>query len=47
MKKMKTSEGNKSMFLKTLDKNGWQDVLSKFNQKVERKVLLDDFQEEL
>ena len=35
------------MFLNTLDEKAWQDFLSGFNQKVERKVKLDDFKEEL
>ena len=47
MRKKNTFEGNRSMLLKTLDENGWQDSLSEFNQKVERKVKLDDFKEEL
>ena len=40
-------EGNKWMFLDTLDQKGWQELLSKFNQKVERKVNMDEFKEEL
>ena len=35
------------MFLNTLDEKAWQDFLSEFNQKVEHKVNLDDFNEEL
>ena len=40
-----TFEGNKWMFLNTLDQEGWQDFLSEFNQKVERKVNVDKFKE--
>ena len=47
MGKRNNFEGNESMFLNTLDENGWQIFLSKFNQKVEEKVELDDFKEEL
>ena len=47
MRKKNTFEGKKCMFLNTVDENGWQDFLSKFNQKVERKAKLDDFKEEL
>ena len=47
MRKKNTFEGNESMFLNTLDKNGWHDFLSEINQNVERKVKLDDFKEEL
>ena len=35
------------MFLNKLDENGWQNFLSEFNQKVEEKVKLVDFEEEL
>ena len=33
--------------LNTLDEKAWQDFLSEFNQKVERKVKLDGFKEDL
>ena len=46
-RKKNTFEGNKSMFLNTLDEIGWQDFLTEFNQKVEQKVRLDDFKDEL
>ena len=35
------------MFLNTLDQKEWQDLLSEFNQKVKRKVKVDEFKEEL
>ena len=35
------------MLLSTRDEKAWQDILSEFNQKVERKVKLGDFKEEL
>ena len=35
------------MFLNTLDQKGFQEFLSEFNQKVERKVNVDEFKEEL
>ena len=47
MRKKNTFEENKSMFLNTLDENGWQNILSEFIQKLEEKVKLDDFKEEL
>ena len=40
-------EGNKDMFLSTLDEEAWQRFLTEFNQRVEDKVKLDDFKEEL
>ena len=42
-----TFEGNKGMFLSTLDEKAWQSFLSKFNQKVENKAKVDEFKEEL
>ena len=42
-----TSEGNKGMFLSTLDEEAWQGFLNEFNQKVENKAKADDFKEEL
>ena len=47
MREKNAFERNKSMFLNTLGENKWQDFLSEFNQKVERKVKLDAFKEEL
>ena len=40
-------EGNKLMFLSTLEEKAWQDFLSEFNQKAECKVEWDNFKEEL
>ena len=43
-----TFDGNKLMFLDTLDKKGWLEFfLSKFDQKLERKIEVDEFKEEL
>ena len=42
-----TFEGNKRMFLDTLDEKAWQDFLSEFNQRVGRETKLEDFKEEL
>ena len=39
-------EGNKWMFLSTLDEKAWQDFLSKFNQRVKSETTLEDFKEE-
>ena len=38
---------NKRVFLNTLNQKGWQDFLSEFNQKVEKKVKMDEIKEEL
>ena len=46
MRENNTFDGNEWMFLNTLDEKAWQDFLSEFNQKVERKVKLDNFKEE-
>ena len=40
-------EGNKWIFLNTLDEKTWQDFLSEFNQKVKSETTLEDFKEEL
>ena len=40
-------EGNKWIFLDTLDGRAWQDFLSEFNQRVGRATKLEDFKEEL
>ena len=42
-----TFEGNKDMFLGTLDEKAWQDFLSEFNQEMKSETTLDDFKEEL
>ena len=42
-----TFEGNKGMFLSTLDEEAWQNFLSEFNQRVEKKTKVDGFKEEL
>ena len=45
--KKNTFEGNKSMFLGTLDEKAWREFLSEFNQETESETTLDDFKEEL
>ena len=40
-------EGNKSMFLGTLDEKAWRDLLSEFNQETKNETALDNFKEEL
>ena len=40
-------EGNKWMFLNTLDEKAWQDFLSEFNQRVKSKTTLEDFKKEM
>ena len=40
-------EGNKSMFLSTMDEKMWREFLSEFNQKAKSKTTLEAFQEEL
>ena len=45
--KKNTFEGNKWMFLNTLDEKAWQDFLSELNQRVGRETKLEDFKEEL
>ena len=42
-----TFEGNKTMFLGTLDEDAWREFLSEFNQEVNSEITLDDFKEEL
>ena len=44
--KKNTFEGNKSMFLGTLDEKAWREFLSEFNQETESETTLDDFKEE-
>ena len=45
--KKNTFEGNKSMFLGTLNEKAWREFLSELNQKMESEITLDDFKEEL
>ena len=40
-------EGNKSMFLGTLDEKAWREFLSEFNQEAKSETTLDNFKEEL
>ena len=40
-------EGNKWMFLNTLDEKAWREFLSEFNQKAETEATLESFKEEL
>ena len=42
-----TFEGNKSMFLGTLDEKAWRDFLSEFNHETKSESTLDNFKEEL
>ena len=42
-----TFEGNKSMFLGTLDEKAWQNFLSEFNHETKSETTLDNFMEEL
>ena len=42
-----TFEGNKTMFLGTLDEDAWREFLSEFNREVNGEITLDDFKEEL
>ena len=42
-----TLEGNKTMFLGTLDEDAWREFLSEFNREVNDEITLDDFKEEL
>ena len=45
--KKNSFEGNKRMFLATLDENVWREFLSEFNQETESETTLDNFKEEL
>ena len=40
-------EGNKWMFLNTLDEKAWREFLSEFNQKVKSETTLEEIKEEL
>ena len=42
-----TFEGNKSMFLGTLDEKAWREFLSEFNHETKSETTLDNFKEEL
>ena len=42
-----TFEGNRDMFLGTLDEDAWRKFLSDFNREVNGEITLDDFKEEL
>ena len=42
-----TFEGNRDMFLGTLDEDAWREFLSDFNREVNGEITLDDFEEEL
>ena len=42
-----TFEGNKDMFLGTLDGKAWRDFLSEFDQEMKSETTLDNFKEEL
>ena len=42
-----TFEGNKTMFLGTLDEDAWRKFLSEFNREVDGEITLDEFKEEL
>ena len=45
--KKNTFEGNKSLFLETLDEKAWREFLSDFNQETKSETTLDNFKEEL
>ena len=45
--KRNTFEGNKWMFLNTLDEKAWREFLNEFNQRVKSGTTLEDFKEEL
>ena len=42
-----TFEGNKIMFLGTLDEKAWRELFSEFNQETKSETTLDNFKEEL
>ena len=42
-----TFEGNKTMFLGTLDERAWREFLRQFNREVNSEITLDNFKEEL
>ena len=45
--KKNTFEGNKSVFLGTLDEKAWREFLSEFNQETKSETTLDDFKEKM
>ena len=45
--KKNTFEGNKWMFLSSLDEKAWREFLSEFNQKAETEATLESFKKEL
>ena len=45
--KKKIFEGNKTIFLETLDEKAWREFLGEFNQETKSETTLDDFKEEL
>ena len=45
--KKNTFEGNKSMFLGTLDEKAWREFLNEFNHETKRETTLDNLKEEL
>ena len=45
--KRNTFEGNKLMFLKTLDEKAWRDFMSEFDQRMKSQTTLEDFKEEM
>ena len=45
--KKNTFEGNKMMFLGTLDEKAWRELFSEFNQETKSETTLDNFKEEL
>ena len=42
-----TFEGNKTMFLGTLDEKAWREFLREFNREANSEIALDNFKEEL
>ena len=42
-----TFEGNKTMFLGTLEEDAWREFLREFNREVNSEITPDDFKEEL
>ena len=42
-----TFEGNKTMFLGTLDEDAWRGFLKEFNREVNSEITLEDFKEEV
>ena len=46
-KEKNTFEGNKIMFLRTLDENAWREFLREFNREANSEITLDNFKEEL